>query len=239
MDTLDPGEWDYIRSELDLRPNIKTPESYLNGVARGRELAMGLLAPRIRFSPCSLTQIRAVHFCLFHQVYVSAGEFREGEIEIGLGLASKPENIRTDLTTVYGWLERFFKSDDLKLQAEAIAAYHVALLQVHPFQDGNGRTARLITQCQMEKAFGPCKELAEDKRDYIKAVQKGDQEHDLKSLTGIIIGAANLGPKIELQSIDRKMSEGLQDLKAHPGSERGTTSSNVSQVQPKSQSHSR
>src|SRR4051794_32112867 len=100
MDSIDPPEWDYIRTELDLRPSIKSPEDYLAAVARGRDRAMRLVAPNITAAPCSFAEIKAVHYCLFNEVYRSAGKFREQEILIGRGLASEPDNIPRDLDFV-------------------------------------------------------------------------------------------------------------------------------------------
>lgn len=56
---------------------------------------------------------------------------------------------------------------------------HLDLLTIHPWVDGNGRTARLVmNQLQFELGLVPAKILKEDKADYIDALIKAREHHD-------------------------------------------------------------
>lgn len=56
---------------------------------------------------------------------------------------------------------------------------HLDLLTIHPWVDGNGRTARLVmNQLQFELGLIPAKILKEDKAEYIDALIKAREGHD-------------------------------------------------------------
>lgn len=56
---------------------------------------------------------------------------------------------------------------------------HLDLLTIHPWVDGNGRTARLVmNQLQIELGLIPAKILKEDKAEYIDAPIKAREGHD-------------------------------------------------------------
>ena len=56
---------------------------------------------------------------------------------------------------------------------------HLDLLTIHPWVDGNGRTARLVmNQLQIELGLIPAKILKEDKAEYIDALIKARESHD-------------------------------------------------------------
>lgn len=56
---------------------------------------------------------------------------------------------------------------------------HLDLLTIHPWVDGNGRTARLVmNQLQFELGLVPAKILKEGKADYIDALIKAREHHD-------------------------------------------------------------
>jgi hypothetical protein len=82
-------------------------------------------------------------------VEVLPGQFRDGHVEVGNHVAPPPHELQ-------GWLkrldegapERFGRADRLV----AIAALHHRLLWVHPFADGNGRTARLLSHALLRRA---------------------------------------------------------------------------------------
>ena len=84
---------------------------------------------------------------------------------------------------------------------------HYALVTIHPWADGNGRTARLLmNQLQMEMGLIPAKILKGDKEEYIKALVETREKEDpsifRRWMTGLMI--RNLRHDIDtyLQSVN-------------------------------------
>lgn len=75
---------------------------------------------------------------------------------------------------------------------ELLAWFQYRFIFIHPFQDYNGRTARMLTTLILLKLNLPPIELkaetGEDRKRYLKAMQKGD-EGDLTPLEAIINNA--------------------------------------------------
>ena len=69
---------------------------------------------------------------------------------------------------------------------------HYELVTIHPWADGNGRTARLLmNQLQMEMGLIPAKILKEDKEEYIKVLVETREKEDpsifRRWMTGLMI----------------------------------------------------
>jgi Fic family protein len=82
-------------------------------------------------------------------VEVLPGELRTGHVEVGDHLAPPPEELT-------GWLARLDEGAPERFgRAErpvAVAALHHRLVWIHPFADGNGRTARLLSHALLRRA---------------------------------------------------------------------------------------
>nr|WP_275437551.1 Fic family protein [Roseomonas mucosa] len=83
------------------------------------------------------------------RVEVLPGVLRKGNVEVGNHVAPPPEDLP-------GWLARFDEGAPERFgRAErpvAVAALHHRLLWIHPFGDGNGRTARLLSHALLRRA---------------------------------------------------------------------------------------
>ena len=67
---------------------------------------------------------------------------------------------------------------------------HLDLLTIHPWVDGNGRTARLVmNQLQFELGLILAKILKEDKAEYIDALIKAREEHDTKVFSSFMMAS--------------------------------------------------
>ena len=80
--------------------------------------------------------------------WVAPGEIRRGKVAAGRYRGTPPEDCRYLLDRLCGWLNGpDFEQDDeyvvVELITKAVAA-HLYLAFIHPFDDGNGRTARLV-----------------------------------------------------------------------------------------------
>jgi Fic family protein len=81
-------------------------------------------------------------------IKIIPGKFRTGNVKVGRHIAPKPESLES-------LLERFRESYEPKnlskvKQVIAAAASHHRLLWIHPFYDGNGRVARLLSHSYLK-----------------------------------------------------------------------------------------
>lgn len=84
---------------------------------------------------------------------VVPGEYRQREVKVGKHLPPLPK----DLPAYMSWTEQVYNPERIygTVQVVAAAALHHRLAWIHPFQDGNGRVLRLLTDCYMRCAgFG-------------------------------------------------------------------------------------
>lgn len=82
-------------------------------------------------------------------VKILPGALREGYVKVGRHIAPAPEELPSWLSRLdEAAPERFGPADRLV----AVASLHHRLLWVHPFADGNGRTARLLSHALLRRA---------------------------------------------------------------------------------------
>ena len=79
---------------------------------------------------------------------ITPGDFRAGLVDVGAHLAPAPEIVGKMLTHLGTTYSQARGIDQLV----AVAALHHRLLWVHPFDDGNGRVARLVAHAQIVRA---------------------------------------------------------------------------------------
>ena len=89
-----------------------------------------------------------------HQLLITPGQYRTLPVKVG---SHEPPDA-AEIKTYMGWLEQMFNPESGVYGTNkviAAAALHHRLAWIHPFQDGNGRVIRLLTDCYMRCAgFG-------------------------------------------------------------------------------------
>jgi Fic family protein len=78
---------------------------------------------------------------------ITAGALREKHVQVGLHIAIHPEDVPIFLNRLEQAYAQCGKMQSLMI----IPCMHHRLLWVHPFIDGNGRVARLLTQAMLDK----------------------------------------------------------------------------------------
>ena len=69
-----------------------------------------------------------------------AGKFRRSERNLGIAFYEIPMALRQLLDDVHAWIEfNTYSADEIAVR------FHHRLVQIHPFPNGNGRHARLIS----------------------------------------------------------------------------------------------
>lgn len=132
---LDPDE-----AAALLPAHIQTREE-LNEWEGGNILAAEEWAfARIRGDVLSIGFLKRLHSRMFDETWEWAGQFRRSEKNVGIPWEQVPEALRNLFDNVAYWLEHHTFS----LQ-EIAARLHHRLTEIHPFPNGNGRVARLLT----------------------------------------------------------------------------------------------
>jgi Fic-DOC domain mobile mystery protein B len=121
--------------------------------------------------------VRELHKRMFGDTWRWAGTFRTTEKNIGVDPAQLAVRLRDLLEDVRYWTEhRSYPADEIAMR------FHHRLVVIHPFPNGNGRHARLITDVLLKRngaaAFtwgGANLETAGDARDrYLTALRAAD-----------------------------------------------------------------
>lgn len=140
---LDPNEIDglladYISTQGELnqleQENILEAASWASGAARNS------------YRPI-LTEsfVRELHKRMFKRVWRWAGKFRQSDKSIGVAW----EQISTELAKLLADTDFWIKNGTYQWD-ELGARFHHRLVVIHPFSNGNGRHARLMTNLLLE-----------------------------------------------------------------------------------------
>jgi len=85
---------------------------------------------------------------MFGEVWVWAGTYRLRETNIGVAPHQIPEQMRLLLDDARLWCER-----RIYTPLEAAARFHHRMVLIHPFPNGNGRHARIVTDELLKRCF--------------------------------------------------------------------------------------
>jgi len=133
--------------------------------------------------------IRKLHQRMFGKVWSWAGTFRKSDKNIGghwYQIAPRLNNLCEDTRL---WIENRTESED-----DIAVRFHHRLVQIHPFPNGNGRHARLMTDLLLENILarpkfswggGKLTEPGEARNKYIAALKAADN-HDYQPLLSFV-----------------------------------------------------
>lgn len=127
----------------------------------------------------SIKFLKSLHKKMFDETWKWAGEFRTGNTNIGVQFYYIQEKLTMLLGDVLFWIEQKTYPID-----EIAARFHHKLVLIHPFPNGNGRHARLITDRllvdlgypRFSWGKGNLTKDSEIRRNYINSLRKADGE---------------------------------------------------------------
>ncbi len=131
----------------------------------------------------------------------NAGKFRSIEVKIAGSDSQLPSPLRVpDLMDDFiMWLH---KSGDHPVQVAVDA--HFKLVAIHPFVDGNGRSARLLLGLLlMQEGYPPALVQNEDRLEYIDAIRKAEQENNFDDYYKVMYQAVERSLDIYLDMIEK------------------------------------
>lgn len=143
--------------------------------------------------------IRSIHQLIIQETDKKwAGKYRDGAVYIGGADHIPPDALEVPhaIKDLFKWL----KQNTKKLHIIELASlFHHKLVNIHPFFDGNGRTARLIMNLLlMQKGYPLVIILKSDRRRYYKVLQQADKG-DVTPLIRFIAQSVNRSLNIYLK----------------------------------------
>ena len=175
---FEPGSNEQV---LKNRSDINSPQEMDDAEARALERTMAVLVGQYdekhRFTAADL---RAIHKSWLGEIYEWAGDYRQVNVSKGdfpfAAAARVPalmEQFERDVLARYTPCTCSARSDITR----ALAETHVELVLIHPFREGNGRLARVLSILMALQAGLPLLNFSliaeEKKQEYFDAVQAG------------------------------------------------------------------
>lgn len=132
--------------------------------------------------------IQQIHEFVTKGILENPGQYRTGNVTI-TGADIKPPSFLKIVKFMDEYTQNIQK---LKLHPIKKSAYiHHELVRIHPFFDGNGRVARLLTSFYlMKKGYPPIVIQKEDRKNYYKSLNKADHG-DLSDFATFIARTVN------------------------------------------------
>jgi Fic-DOC domain mobile mystery protein B len=127
----------------------------------------------------SIDWLKKVHQDMFDETWNWAGKFRQSNFNLGIDWHSIPEQMKMLVDDISHWQGTKGALDDF----EQSVRIHHRLVKIHPFVNGNGRHARLISDIYLfnrdqKLPTWPSKALIEEsniRKQYILALQAADR----------------------------------------------------------------
>ncbi len=131
-----------------------------------------------------------------------AGRYRDVAVRIAGSNVVLPNPVKVPelMENFTKWLWNDSKEHPVKIAADT----HFKLVSVHPFVDGNGRTARLLMNLiLMQAGYPPAIIKTEDRKFYINAIEKGQLTEELDDYYKVIYEAIDSSLDIYLDALER------------------------------------
>ena len=129
--------------------------------------------------PIGGTDLRQIHALVLKGIADHAGAYRTVPVEIGGSAFAPPgpEKVPSEMDDFCDWLRKVSVPKHGELASAnglyAAAAAHTWLVTVHPFEDGNGRVARLLANLLLMRYRFPIAIVArEDRHRYYSALER-------------------------------------------------------------------
>jgi Fic family protein len=130
-----------------------------------------------------------------------AGKYRDGNVMI-TGSSHKPPDAYQVPMLMNDFIDWIKKKNKSKMHVVQLAAQaHHKLVNIHPFADGNGRTARLFMNLLLlQNGYPMVIILKNDRQKYYRALEKADKG-DFKDIEKFVAQAVERSMDIYLKSI--------------------------------------
>jgi Fic family protein len=171
----------------------------------------GLIEDRKRKS-LSEHLVRSLQRLIVHDIESDGGTYRKGNVII-TGSKHRPPEAH-DVPRLMNYLIEWIRKNHKKLHPIELAARaHHMLVHIHPFDDGNGRTARLFMNLLLMGSGYPLVViLRADRKKYYQALERADQGH-LQEIEKLVAQAVERSMSLYLKAIDSSSNKKERLLK--------------------------
>ena len=136
--------------------------------------------------PLTQELIKQFHFELKSGVFedrangYAIGDYKKRPNMIGMYPTIRPENVEQEMYLLIEWY------DGQERNLSVLAEFHAKYERIHPFQDGNGRTGRLILfrEC-LKNGLVPVVIEDANRNEYLEGLKEYREEETLRRLIGL------------------------------------------------------
>ena len=189
--------------EKGLTVEGKTLEEHLEAVNHAQ--ALEWIATLVHRSRTELTEhhLLELHGLILQKIDdANAGRYRTVSVRIAGSRAIMPNPAKVPqlMDKFMAWLHEA-RGNELAIAADA----HFRLVSIHPFADGNGRTARLLMNLLlMQSGYPPAIIRKEDRKRYIDSIEAGQLGKSLDDYYTLIFESIDRSLDIYLDAIEQK-----------------------------------
>lgn len=155
----------------------------------------------------ALQDILDIHKIILQKIDdANAGRLRTVAVRIKGSETILPNALKVPelMNDFISWLKSKNTNNPIKIAADT----HFKLVSIHPFVDGNGRTARLLMNLLlMQEGFPPAIIRKEDRSAYIKSLETGQTRNNLTDYYTLIYEAADRSLDIYLEAVEPSQNQ--------------------------------
>jgi Fic family protein len=189
--------------EKGLTVDGKTFQEHLEAVNHAAALAIVISLAQNKETAISETDILDIHRLILSKIDdANAGRYRSMAVRIAGAAVVLPNPVKVPqlMAEFVQWLQTAQGHP-----AEVAAQAHYRLVSIHPFVDGNGRTARLLMNLILvREGYPPAIIRKEDRRKYINALEKAQGGGSLEDFTALIYEGVEQSLDIYLEALEPK-----------------------------------
>lgn len=158
----------------------------------------------------SLKDIKDIHYLILKAISTSnAGKYRVRQVGVRKSDGTiynftEPLKVDDEMNDFIGWLQtNKEKLDPITLAAQV----HYKFVTIHPFVDGNGRTARLLMNLILiQNGYPPAVIKVTNRVEYIQAIEKAQNEDTLDDFYMVIAQAVDESLDTYLEILNRDIT---------------------------------
>lgn len=139
--------------------------------------------------PINENVLKQIHYLILKNIDTkNAGNYRQVNVRISGSKHTPPHflQVKNEMEKLFDWYEE--KKDQLH-PVELATLFHFKFVYIHPFSDGNGRTARLLMNLiLMKNGYPPAivKAESEQRINYYESLEKASIEQNVKPFIQLI-----------------------------------------------------